>query len=75
MAEFDRIGDDLVLGIHLDQPVTAVRVEGWPNVEAILCAEVPGATGSWLGMDEDSTTHRSKGGLVEVKGAMEELPC
>ena len=25
-------------------------------------------------MDEDSTTHRDKGGLVEVKGAMEELP-
>ena len=75
MSEFNSIGDDLVLGIHLDQPVTAVRVQGWADVEAILCLEVPGATGGWLGMDEDSTTNRSKGGFVEVKGAIEELPC
>ncbi len=28
-----------------------------------------------LGVDKDMVSHRSKRGLVEIKGAMEELPC
>ena len=41
MSEFDRIRDDLALGVALDKTEATVRVHCWTNVEASLGAEVP----------------------------------
>jgi hypothetical protein len=45
------------------------------NVEAFLGAKVPLVLGGRLSMDEYTTPNRTERGLVEIKGALEELPC
>jgi hypothetical protein len=74
MTEFNSIGDDLTLGIALDELETSVGVQRRTNVETILGTEIPWTTSDRFGMDEHTTTSRSKRGLVEVKGALEVLP-
>jgi hypothetical protein len=74
MMKLDCVGDDLALGVALDQFETAIQVECWPNVEAGLRREIPWSVGDGLGMDEHTTNHRSKWSPVKVKGPMEELP-
>ena len=41
MAEFDCVGDDLALGVRIDELEAAVGIQGWTNVEAILGTKVP----------------------------------
>ncbi len=41
MTKLNCVGDDLALGVALDQFETAIRVECQSNVEAILCTEIP----------------------------------
>ncbi len=41
MMKLDCVGDDLALGVALDQFETAIQVERPPNVEAVLRTEVP----------------------------------
>jgi hypothetical protein len=41
MAELYCIGDDLALGVCIDQLEAAVGVHGGTNVEAILSTKVP----------------------------------
>ena len=41
MAELDRVGDDLALGITLDELEAPVRIQRRTNVEAFLGTEVP----------------------------------
>ncbi len=41
MTKLDCVGDDLALGVALDQFETAIRVECWSNVEAVLRTKIP----------------------------------
>jgi hypothetical protein len=41
MRKLDCVGDDLALGVALDQFETAIRVECQSNVEAVLRMEIP----------------------------------
>jgi hypothetical protein len=45
MPEFDRVGDDLALGVTLDEFEAPVQIQRRANVEAFLSTEVPRATG------------------------------
>jgi hypothetical protein len=75
MTEFNYVGDDLALGVAFDQLEVATQVQGGPNLEAFLGKVVSRTLGDRLGVDQDATSHWSKRGLVEIKGAVEELPC
>ncbi len=57
MPEFNRVGDDLALGVTLDQLEAPIRVQCRANVEAFLGTEVPRATGGRFGVYEDPTTN------------------
>ena len=59
MPELDRVGDDLALGVTLDQLEAPVRVQCQANVEveAFLGTEVLRATGGRFGVYEDRTTN------------------
>ncbi len=57
MPEFDRVGDDLALGVTLDELEAQVRVQCRANVEAFLGMEVPRATGRRFGVYKDTTTN------------------
>ncbi len=74
MTEFNCVRDGLALGVAFDQLEAAIQVQGGPNVEAFLGTVVPRMTGGRLGMDQDASTHWSERGLVEINGAIEELP-
>jgi hypothetical protein len=41
MTKLDCVGDDLALGVTLDQFETAIQVKCRPNVEAVLRTEIP----------------------------------
>lgn len=41
MSEFNRVGDDLALGVTLDELEAPVRIQRRANVEALLGTEVP----------------------------------
>ncbi len=75
MSTLDRIGDDLALGVGIDQLEAAVGVKGRPNIETMLCLEIPQTLSGQLHMDEATTTNWTKQCFVEVKGTLEELPC
>ena len=68
MAEFDRVRDDLALGVCIDQLEAAVGVHGWTNVESILGTKVPRASGCRFGMYEDPTTNWTQRRLIEIEG-------
>ena len=57
MPEFDRVGDDLALGVHTNKFEATVGVERRPDVESFLGAEVPRTSSGWLGMDEHAATN------------------
>jgi hypothetical protein len=75
VPEFNRVGDDLTFGFQLDKLEAPVRIQGRINVEALLSAEVPRATGARLGMNEYTTTNWPKRSLVEVEGALKVFSC
>ena len=58
MPELDRVGDDLALGVALDQLEAPVRVQCRANVETFLGTEVPCATGGRFGVNEDPTPNQ-----------------
>ncbi len=66
--------DALALGVRVDKLEALIRVLGGSNVEPLLCSKVPQPPCDRFGMDEDPTTYRSEGLLVEVKGTLEILP-
>ena len=57
MAKFNRVQNNLALGVHLDEFEATIRIEGRPNVETFFGAIIPGATRGRLGMDENTTTN------------------
>ena len=74
MAEFNCVGDDLALGVCIDELEAAVGIHGWTNVETILGPKIPRASGCRFGMDEDPTTSWTQGRLVEIKRPLKEFP-
>ena len=59
MPEFDHVGDDLALGVHLNKFEAMVGVKHRPDVESFLGAEVPRTLSGWLGMDEHAATNQT----------------
>ncbi len=57
MPEFDRVGDDLALGVTLDELEALVRIQCRANLEAILGTEVPHVMGCRFGVYKDTTTN------------------
>jgi hypothetical protein len=57
MVEFNRIRDNLTLGVRNDKFEATVQLQGWTNVEAIFGTEVPGPARCRFSMDEDMTTN------------------
>jgi hypothetical protein len=41
MTKLDCVGDDLALGVALDQFETVIRAKCRSNVEAVICMEIP----------------------------------
>ena len=74
MAEFDRVGDDLALGVCIDKLEAAVGIHGWTNVESILGPKIPRVSVCRFGMDEDPTISWTQGRLVEIEGPLKEFP-
>ncbi len=74
MTKFNYVGYDLALDVTFDQLEAAIRVQGGPNVEALLGTLVPKTPGGRLSVGQDTTSHWSKRGLVEVIRSIEELP-
>ena len=74
MAKFNRVRNNLALGVHFDQFEATIRIEGRPNVETFFGAKIPGATRGRLGMDENTTTNRTQGCFVEIERTVEEFP-
>jgi hypothetical protein len=59
MPEFDRVGDDLNLGVHLNKFEAMVGVERWPDVESFLGTELPRTLSGWLGIVEHVATNQT----------------
>jgi hypothetical protein len=59
MPEFNRVRDDLALGVHFNKFEAMVRVERRPDVESFLGMEVPRMSSGWLCMDEHVTTNQT----------------
>jgi hypothetical protein len=74
MAEFDRVGDDLALGVCIDKLEAAVGIHGWPNIESILSTKIPRASGCRFGMYEDPTPNWTQRRLVEIERPLKEFP-
>jgi hypothetical protein len=74
MAEFDCVGDDLALGVCIDELEAAVGIQGWTNVESTLGTKVPRASCCRFGMDEDPTTNWTQRRLVEIERPLKEFP-
>jgi hypothetical protein len=51
MTKFNRVQNNLALGIHLDAFEATVRIEGGTNVKTFFCPKVPRSPSGWLGMD------------------------
>ena len=68
MSELNRVGDDLALGVTLDQLEAPVRVQCRANVEAFLGTEVPCATGGRFGVNEDQQPTGPSGVLLKSNG-------
>ena len=75
VAEFNSVRDEEVFGGGVDDLEAAVVFQGGPDVEAVVGAEGPGGSGVGLSVDEDAAAYETKGGGVEVEGAIEVLPC
>ena len=59
MSEFNRVRDDLALGITLDELEAPVRIQRRTDVEAFFGAKVPCATRGWFSMDKHTTPNRA----------------
>ncbi len=63
---------DLVFGI--DDTMAAVILKGDANIESIRAADVPGAVGGWLVVDDGGAAKWQERGCIVVKGAIEVCP-
>ncbi len=59
VPEFDGIGDGNGSGFFVEDSVAAVVVECWSNIEPIMAAIIPRATGRGFVVDEYATSHWS----------------
>ncbi len=74
VTEVNCIGDVEGLGFGIDDVMAAVMLERDANIESVRAAEVPGAAGGWLVVDDDGATKwQARGGIV-VEGAIEVCP-
>ncbi len=53
MTKVDCVGNVEGLGFGINDAIAAVMLEGDANVECVRAAEVPGAVGGWLVVDDD----------------------
>jgi hypothetical protein len=72
--EVNCVGDVEGLGFGIDDAMAAVMLEGDANVESVEPAEVPGAAGGWLVVDDDKAAKwQERGGIVDEE-AVEVCP-
>ncbi len=68
------VGDAEGLGLRINDAMAAVMLKGDANVEYVRAANVPGAAGGWLVVDDDVTAKWQERGGVVVQGAIEVCP-
>ncbi len=74
MAEVNCVRDAEGLGFGIDDTMAVVVFEGYANIESVRAAEVPGAAGGWLVVDDDGAAKwQEKAGIV-VEGAIAVCP-
>ncbi len=74
VTEVNCVGDAEGLGFGINDMMAAVMLEGDTNIESVRAAEVPGAMGGWLVVDDDwAAKWQEKGGIV-VEGTIEVCP-
>ncbi len=74
VPEFGGVGDNLALGVHLDEFEATVRVKRGPDIKPFFSTKVPGWPRGRLGVDEDATTHWTKWRFVEIEWSVEVFP-
>ena len=62
------------LGFGIDDAMAAVMLKGDANLESVRTAEVPGAAGGWLVVDEDGAAKWHERGGIVVEEAIEVFP-
>jgi hypothetical protein len=74
VMEVDCVGDAEGLGFGIDDAMAAVMLEGDANIESVGAAEVPGAAGGWLVVDDDGAEEWQERGGIVVEGAVKVCP-
>jgi hypothetical protein len=74
VMEVNCVGDAEGLGFGIDDMMAVVMLKGDPNVESVRTAEVPGAAGGWLVVDDDGAAKWHERGGIVVEEAVELCP-
>ncbi len=74
MAELYGIADDDRIGCSREHFIATVVLESGANVKPSLAAEVPGAAGGCIGMDEDAAAGRAHWRGIKVVGIKKVFP-
>ncbi len=74
VTEVDCVGDVEGLGFRINDLMALVMLKGDAKVESIRAAEVPGAAGGWLVVDDDGAAEWQERGGIVVKGSIEVCP-
>jgi hypothetical protein len=74
VMEVDCVRDAEGLGFGIDDAMTVVMLKGDANVESVRAAEVSGAVGGWLVVDDDGAAKWQERGGIVVEGAIEVCP-
>ena len=74
VPEADCVRDDDDLAFFLEEGVTAVVVEGWPDVKSFLAAVVPRSACRRLCVDERATAWRAHGCGIKVEWSIYVFP-
>ena len=74
MPELDGVGEEERFGRAIDNVEAEEVVEGRDYVGSVLAAEVPGFTGAWFVVDDDTTAGSPNEGGVLVERAIEVFP-
>ena len=73
--EFHCVGDSCGLGVRDVALVVRVVVQGWANVESPACMFCPSSAFTSSVMDGNFASWGSQGGLIVVKGAVDQGIC
>ena len=75
VPELDGIGDGNGLGFFVEDSVAAVVVKCRSNIEPLMAAIIPRATGHGFVVDEYATSRWSKWCGIKVERSKQVFPC